>query len=182
MKTFDDMKLKRALVVTSAFLVGAVFSAPTAAEETQVAPYTMAVIADEAHGKRVTSGNYEQAISKITHGGVRTRDRFADQVNLCVAYAKSKDLDSANAACDAALAGLKRQERRATRNKKGLLYRDYQSNLALALSNRGVLHAVSGQPERAKADFAAAIELQTRISSIAKGNLERLERAAVPDA
>ena len=182
MKTIDDMKLKRALLVTGAVLVGAVFSAPTAAGETPTSAYTMTVIKDEAYGNRVTSGEYEQAISKITHGGVRTRDRFADQVNLCVAYAKSKDLESANAACDAALARLKQQERRATRNKKNLLYHDYQSNLALALSNRGVLHAVSGKSERAKADFAAAIELQTRISRIARGNLERLERSALPDA
>ena len=182
MKTLADMKMNRAFVLTCAVLLGPVFSLPAAAEETTAAVYKMTVIKDEAHGRRVTAGKYELAIDKITRGGVRAKDRFADQVNLCVAYAKTKDIENANASCNAALAGLKKQETRATRNKRSLLYSNYQRNLAVALSNRGVLFAVSGDTERAKENFAAAIELQTSVSHIAKSNLERLKQTALPDA
>ena len=182
MKTLTDMKTTRALVVTCALLLGPVFSLPVTAEETTAASYTMAVIKNEAHGRRVTAGKYEQAIDKITRGGVRAKDRFADQVNLCVAYTKTKDIENANASCNAALAGLKKQETRATRSKKSPLYGNYKKDLALALSNRGVLFAVSGDTERAKESFAAAIKLQTSLSHIAESNLERLEQSALPDA
>lgn len=184
MKTLNEMKPKQALLVLGAFFFSSTMSAPVVAEETPAMPYQMTVIKDEAHGWKVTSGDFEQAISKLTHGGTRMRNRFADQVNLCVAYAKTTDLESAGKACDAAIAHLKKQERRATRDrsKSSLMYRTYQRNLAVALSNRGVLLAVSGETERAKKDFAAAIELQTRLSSIARSNLERLEQSAVPEA
>lgn len=182
MKTFTDMKTTRAFAVACALLLGPVFSMPVTAEETPAAVYTMAVIENEAYGHRVTAGKYEQAIDKITRGGSHVKDRFADQVNLCVAYTKTKDTKSANLACSAALAGVKKQEGRATRSKKGPLYGSYKKDLAVALSNRGVLFAVAGDTERAKEDFAAAIELQTSLSHIARSNLECLEQAAVPDA
>lgn len=182
MKTLTDMKTTRALVVTCALLLGPVFSMPVTAEETPAAEYTMAVIKNEAYGRRVTAGKYEQAIDRITRGGGRVKDRFADQVNLCVAYTKTKDIENANAACNAALAGLRKQEARATRSKKGPLYGNYKKDLAVALSNRGVLFAVSGDAERAKESFAAAIELQTSLSHIAESNLERLRQSALPEA
>lgn len=178
MKT--DMKKTRAFGFACALLLG--FSMPVTAEETAAAAYTMAVIKNEAYGRQVTAGKYEHAIDKITRGGVRAKDRFADHVNLCVAYTKTKNIKSANRSCNAALAGLKKQEDRAMRSKKSPLYGAYTRDLAVALSNRGVLFAVSGDRARAKESFAAALELQTSLSQIAKRNLERLEQSALPDA
>ncbi len=180
MKTLADMKKARAFGLTCALLLG--FSMPVTAEETAAATYTMAVIKNEAYGRQVTAGKYDQAIEKITRGGVRAKDRFANHVNLCVAYTKTKDIESANLSCNAALAGLKKQEDRSTRSKKSAVYGAYERDLALALSNRGVLFAVSGDTKRARESFAAAIELQTGLSHLAKNNLERLERSALPDA
>lgn len=182
MKTLTDVKTTRASAITCALLLGPVFSMPVTAEETPAGAYTMTVIENEAYGNRVTAGRYEQAIDKITRGGGQGKDRFADQVNLCVAYTKTKDIESANLACNAALAGLKKREGRATRSKKGPLYGEYKKDLAVALSNRGVLFAVSGDAERAQESFAAAIELQTSVSHIAESNLERLRQSALPDA
>ena len=180
MKTVADMKATRALGIAGALLLG--FSMPVTAEETSAAAYTMAVIKNEAFGRQVTAGKYEQAIDRITRGGVHAKDRFADHVNLCVAYTKTKDIESANLSCNAALAGLEKQEERATRSKKSPLYGSYKRDLAMALSNRGVLFAVSGDAARARESFAAAIELQTGLSRIARNNLERLEQSALPDA
>ncbi len=180
MKTLADMKKRRAVGFTCALLLG--FSMPATAEETAAAAYTMAVIKNEAYGRQVTAGKYEHAIDRITRGGSNLKDRFADHVNLCVAYTKTKDIESANLSCNAALAGLKKQEDRATRSKKSPLYGSYKRDLAVALSNRGVVFAVSGDKARAKESFAAALELQTSLSHIAKSNLERLEQSALPDA
>ncbi len=180
MKTSTDVKTTHAFAIACTLLLG--FSMPATAGETPAAAYTMAVIKDEAHGRRVTAGKYQQAIDRITRGGTRVTDRFADQVNLCVAYAKTRDIDNANASCNAALAGLKRQEAYATRSKKSPLYGSYKRDLAMALSNRGVLFAVSGDTQRAKESFAAAIELQTSVSHIAENNLERLQQSALPEA
>ncbi len=180
MKTLADTKKASAFGFTCALLLG--FSTPVTAEETAAAPYTMAVIENEAYGRQVTAGKYEHAIDRITRGGSKARDRFANHVNLCVAYTKTRNIENANLACNAALAGLKKQEDRAMRSKKSPLYGSYKRDLAVALSNRGVLFAVSGDKARARESFAAALELQTSLSQIAESNLERLEQTALPDA
>lgn len=182
MKTSTDMKTTRAFGFTCTVLLGLVFSMPVTAEEVSAAAYTMAVIENEAFGRQVTAGKYERAIDRITRGGIHVKDRFADHVNLCVAYTKTKDIESAKLACNAALAGIRKQESRATRSGKSSLYGPYKRDLAVALSNRGVVFAVSGDAARARESFAAAIELQTGVSRIARSNLQRLEQAASPDA
>ncbi len=180
MKTSTDIETTRAFSFVCALLLG--FSMPATAEETPAAAYTMTVIKNEAHGRHVTAGKYEQAIDRITRGGTRGKDSFSDQVNLCVAYTKTRDIHNANASCNAALAGLKKREARATRSKKSPLYDNYKRDLAVALSNRGVLFAVSGDTQRAEESFAAAIRLQTSLSHIAVSNLVRLQQSALPDA
>ena len=184
MKQSHLMKPKHAIAVASALL--AIVTAPASATpaETESTPYVMTVISDAAHGRRVTAGKYSQAIQKITHGGQRTRARFADQNNLCVAYAKTVELDKAAAACEAAIAQLKKKEPRILRKSSviGGQLDAYRSDLSVALSNRGVLRAVAGKTELARQDFNAAIELRSRVSRIAEENLDRLEQAELPGA
>ena len=114
MKQSHWTKPKHAIAVASALL--AIVTAPAAAAEIELTPYVMAVISDDAHGRRVTSSKYEQAIQRITHGGKGTRASFADQNNLCVAYTKTIELDKAAAACDAALKEVRKREKRAMRS------------------------------------------------------------------
>lgn len=184
MKKTDETKPKHQFAVLGALLISATISAPALAENDGAAPFTMAVISNEAYGRSVTSGKFEQAIDSITAGGHRSRDRFADQTNLCVAYTKTSDLEKASVACDAAIARLKRRKGRASTSAwnysaEGQAYR---SELALALSNRGVLLAATGEIVLARKDFLAAIELETRSSSFAERNLDRLDRLETEDA
>lgn len=182
MKQSHWMKPKHAIAVTSALL--AIVTAPASATsaEPESTPYMMAVISNQAHGRRVTSGKYQEAIRKITHGGQRSRARFADQNNLCVAYAKTTELDKAAAACDAAIEQVRKREKRAMRSNDalGAQRHAFEYDLSLALSNRGVLRAVAGEAELARQDFVAAIELQSQPSRIAKKNLNRLEQGTLP--
>jgi tetratricopeptide (TPR) repeat protein len=104
----------------------------------------MAVISDESQGRAILSGDYDTAISKMT--------------NLCVAYAKTKDLQKAIQACDAAVADVTSQvskNRLMANNKHPAMRRD----LAIALSNRAVLFAIQGDLEMAQVGFKEAIKL-----------------------
>ena len=180
MKSLHAMKPRRIFVATGALLVTSLFSATTMAHDEAPLPYMMTVVQDEAYGHTVTRGRYENAIRRITSEGSRSPGRFADQVNLCVAYAKSVDMEKAGTACDKALAGVRKRRVAKSANSSSLAYRAYQQDLAIALSNRGVLRAVAGKFELAREDFTAAIELRGRVSKIAKKNLDRLELTRPP--
>ena len=182
MKQSHLTKPKHAIAVASALL--AIVTAPAQATPARAesTPYTMTVITDQAHGRRVTAGNYQQAIRRITHNGQHSRSRFADHNNLCVAYAKTVELDKAAAACDAAVEQVRKREKRAMRSTHpfGAAKHAFKADLSIALSNRGVLHAVAGKADLAREDFVAAIELRSHVSRIAEKNLDRLEQAELP--
>ena len=138
----------------------------------------MAVIVDGAYGDKVEAGHYEKAINRITKNGRRMPKNFAGQVNLCVAYTKTHEIQKASVACEAAIAELREQDSRMSRigNVRNKELRAYKADLALALSNRGVLLAASGDTERAKQDFVAALELRTKDSWIFENNLRRVDQ------
>ena len=178
MKKSYVMKQKHAYAALGALLFAATVATPVSAEESATTPFTMTVISDAAYGHSVVNGKYERAIDKLTRDGRLLRDEFADQTNLCVAYTKTRDIQKAGDACNAAIANVKKREGRVSRtsNKRSAEFRAYQSNLAVALSNRGVLRAATGDVELAKQDFQTALDLQTRLSTIVEGNLQRLEQ------
>lgn len=137
------------------------------------ASYEMAFFTDSAQGSKILSGNYEKAIEKITtrvHGD----DPLHVKTNLCVAYTKAGEIAAAEAACDAAVAAAKtfRKVRRSglALETPAQIRARY---MAIALSNRGVLNAVKGNLQAARADFDAALAQQARVPSV-RTNLEKL--------
>ncbi|MDJ0699386.1 MAG: hypothetical protein QNJ07_05975 [Woeseiaceae bacterium] len=141
---------------------GLVVMSGSASAEDNKSAYSMAVIIDAAEGRDVRKGKYEQAIAKLTEAKRnRTDDEFARSTNLCVAYTKTGELEKAEIACDQAV----------------MLYADNRFEperyRALALSNRGVLRAVKGDVELARADFEAATEIY-RLGRFTKDNLARV--------
>ncbi len=133
--------------------------------------YVMTVVADKAHGEQVVSGAYEEAIAAITSPQKRHRDTFAVNNNLCVAYTKSNDLAKAKQACADAL--------RTSKNSFGPWYvaDRKRTDQALALSNRGVIRAITGDDEGAREDFQRAIKLGRKLSAPVE-NLARLDSQA----
>ncbi len=135
--------------------------------------YTMAVMSETAYGNKIMAGNYAQAIEKINQKAGRY-DAFSKGTNLCVAYTKSGELELAEEACEAAVvAAGEAKQKRAGGVLAGAVSFDRDRNLAIALSNRGVLRAVKGQDEQAREDFDAALALNARLSA-PKVNLARL--------
>ena len=116
--------------------------------------YSLVVYNDSDQGKRLIRGEYEAVLDGI---GKTPFSRFERSNNLCGSRVLAKDFQLAEEACDAAVA--------ATANQYGR---------AMALSNRGVLHALKGERQLARADFEMAIDLSDDIAAAAS-NLERLE-------
>jgi tetratricopeptide (TPR) repeat protein len=175
MNPLNATKRHYAKAIVCGLLVTPLLGATASADEDAAAPFTMTVLTDEAYGAHVKSGKYEHAIAKLKQMDGRAINRFAEQNNLCVAYAKTTDLTNAVAACEAAIAEVKERETRASnRPKYSQVARAYRSDLAIALSNHGVLLAVQGAIDEARATFEAAMELKAGASRIASRNLDSL--------
>ena len=141
--------------------------------------YEMAFFTDSAQGSKILTGKYEQAIAKI-NTKTSYKDSLHVKTNLCVAYTKSGNIEEAAVACEEAVVAAKsfRKVRRsdlAVETPAQIRAR----YLAIALSNRGVLNAVMGDFDAARADFDAALEQQARLSSV-QANIEKLETAEDP--
>ena len=138
--------------------------------------YEMAYFNDTAQGSKIQTGKYEQAIEKIN---IKARPGHALHVktNLCVAYTKAGNIEEATVACEEAVMAAKtfRKVRRsdlAVQTPTQIRAR----YLAIALSNRGVLKAVTGNFDAARADFDAALAQEAHVASI-RANIEKLETA-----
>lgn len=138
----------RILFTTLAGMLLTCVSATTAAESPEGA-FEMLVISDEAFGKAVIQGDHETAIYNMTAVSERRFSRFSVSNNLCVAYVRADDPEQAAAHCDKAVSisrWLPDRER------------------AVALSNRGVLLAITGQPTAALRDLRTAARLRSRLA------------------
>lgn len=141
------------------------------------AGFEMKAVADREHGDRVLTGNYPQAIARNRTwakaiAGNTDPERvfpFAVSTNLCVAYTMTARLQDAQAPCDAAVQAAEVGASRGQRRNH-----DYLTEWATALSNRGVLRALSGDATGARADFARAMTLGSA-SSLPETNLARLD-------
>jgi hypothetical protein len=129
--------------------------------------YQLTAIADDAKGKYVVDGEYGTAIEKLESQDVK---HFAAETNLCVAYTISGDDAAAKGACDNALTLIVEGKG----NRSVRVYGNYRRSLALALSNRGVFRALTGDLQGAKLDLTRAVDLHSNLRQ-AKANLLRLE-------
>lgn len=129
-------------------------------------PYGMSVILDRAHGDLVQRGDYLDAIQRITHGSRQLP--FAANNNLCVAQTKLNDFGQAELSCDIAV---QLAEFAAEHGHRPDL--DYVTELAVALSNRGVLRAMTGDLAGAEDDFRKAAGLNPETDTPAQ-NLSHL--------
>jgi tetratricopeptide (TPR) repeat protein len=131
--------------------------------------FQMAAVIDRARGDAVLAGNYGRAIEALERSG---RKHFASRTNLCIAYTLSGDLAKADAECGAALRLSKDKVEHASDSTRRVARRD----VAVALSNLGVVKAVSGDLSGAYQDFTLAVEIDPRMRQ-ADANLQKLRKA-----
>ena len=173
-----QMKTRRGRKLTGlvATMIAAACMSTTSTAATD-SHYTMAAISDAAHGRKVLSGDYEGAIDKIRMSDSSSVRNFYSANNLCVAYVQLRDTANASKACDTAVSGI--QTMLAKKRENSYSYAVYERFLAIALSNRGVLRAISGDEELAYEDFSDALRLKASISA-PETNLARLSEATPP--
>jgi Flp pilus assembly protein TadD len=138
--------------------------------------FVMNYYEDAAQGALVEDGAYQTVIDRLA---ARTTDgarRVADQINLCVAYTKTKQIDKATESCDLALARAGKSVIRSSLYESRRVARARaDEERAIALINRGVLYAVTGDVQEARELFELAADLQTRNES-AEMNLVMLQK------
>lgn len=147
------------------------------AGETPHDAFVMTVYSDSAHGTAILDGQSAEVVSKLAdQSGDGSRD-LAEQVNLCVAFTKTKQLEKATAACDDAVAMSVREARRLDRTGRfgRRTTRVADTGRAIALTNRGVLYAIAGDEDKARVMFEMALLLKSQEKS-ASTNLAHLER------
>lgn len=152
---------KAALVTAALTIAASVVQAGT--------PYEFTVIDTTRHGAEVLEGQYEKAIVRIREDGAADLS-FSESTNLCIAYTKSGDTESAMESCDRAVD--------IARESNGLprfsgLYASGNASgkdldLVIALSNRGVVHAAAGDESRALEDLREADALRPHLRAVAK--------------
>ena len=177
-QSFTENKrlLKSALGLIAAGCFG------TAAADAVESPYTVAVISDAAHGRQVLQGKYEDAIRNIKPSQRGAYARYYAANNLCVAYVMTRNIDAAATACNDAITAIRGiVDRQPGTAKRSDIARTQRKFLAMALSNRGVLNAISGDEERARKDFTQALALEAGLPAPAS-NMARLSSADLPPA
>ena len=169
-------------ILTSVLGLAAFGFAGTATAETDASHYTVAVISDAAQGRKVLQGQYEHAIDSIRSPRRGAYARYYAANNLCVAYVMTRNVEAAATACENAITTMatmvKKQDNKPTLSGHAKAQRKF---LAIALSNRGVLNAINGDEDLARADFKKALELGTRIEAPAI-NMARLSKQLSPQA
>lgn len=131
-------------------------------------PLVFTAIDTTRHGNDVLDGQYEEAIARIRQDGA-TDLGFSESTNLCIAYTKSGDTANALESCDRAV-DIARETNAMRWFARG--YAPYNArrkdlDLVIALSNRGVVHAASGDDALALEDLheADALKSHLRVAS-----------------
>lgn len=146
------MLVKKVFIVAGSMAM-AVSAAVQAEEKLQLTAVT-----DRAQGQAIVAGDYRTAIANLNAAD----RRFASSTNLCVALAATGELQHAQSACEAALQITERSLRHADFASERALQRD----LALALSNMGVISVMSGEAGRGEAYFERASELRAGLAPV----------------
>lgn len=153
----------------------ALLMSPAARAEPESPKFAMMVVEDAAAGNDILNGSIDSATRKLAAMKGKKRKGFATHTNTCVAYLKAKQVAKASEACDEALSFARAQMYAlgSKRRKNKLRAHQVQFELAVALSNQGVLLAVTGETERAMQAFDSAAELKLN-RKLVRNNIKRL--------
>lgn len=138
----------------------------TQASENSAGRFVMTVYEDMAQGRAILEGSADEVIDVLMEEKGAEEFSFEENVNLCVAFTQVKRIREAMRACDAAVSASHEKARRIRRTASPVYtpVREAKDVLAIALGNRGVLHAITGEREQARELFEKALDLQSRRS------------------
>lgn len=165
--------------VTAAVATGLLLVSHPAAADAAERAFEMKAYVDYAGGRQVIAGDYAVAIQAASRAAEQDGERgMIANTNLCVAFTKTGQFARAEAACTRALTLAERSRVSVPLLRYG--YDVRQQDIVTALSNRGVLRAVSGDPLGAARDFREATGVAGTAVDVPRRNLTYLE-ASVAD-
>jgi tetratricopeptide (TPR) repeat protein len=118
--------------------------------------FMVTVYSDSRGSQELLSGHYDAALARIEASqGLDEANRFEAATNLCVAQMMAGRFGSARTACDAAVKTA-RSAAIATPTWGPPAGGAYQADVAIAYSNRAVLHWLTDDTQSAASDLAQA--------------------------
>jgi hypothetical protein len=125
----------------------------------QESPFALTAYADAAGGERLIAGQYDTALVQIRSAPqTEANAPGVDKTNACVAHAVLKQLDQAGKACDEAVTAANRDRM----HSAGIVSRsrlDENESLAIAYTNRAIVHSLAHEGVRCAEDLAEAYSL-----------------------
>jgi hypothetical protein len=157
------------LAFAAALLVG---SAAHAAEQEPPRTFELTAFSNTTGGAALSSGDYNTALDQLA-AHAHSLDADSLSTNRCVAYAVTRRMEAARAACDAAVHDAEQQiaSLPVSMSWARAEYRDY---LALAYTNRAVLKWISSDTAAAQADLKRAAAVAPKAEFVAR-NLTALQ-------
>ncbi len=143
------------------------------AAETTSTPMVLTAYINGPGGESVIAGKYDAALKEIDlDHSMSSTDYSAKVTNRCVAYAAKKQLTEAMTACDAAVQSAKYDRMSSQRYSPGSAREN--AYVAIAYTNRAVVHMMAKDSESAKSDLARAKSLAPSAEFVSK-NLAAVE-------
>jgi hypothetical protein len=155
MKHLPATRAKRAhtlrLTIAAALLCAGAVQAADDSGKPMLSGYTNAV-----GGESLLAGQYTTMLEQLRKLPPAAVERsYTSTTNLCVAYIATRQFESAQSACDAAIHAARR-EKNLMGDWSGWSRKNYHRSVALAYSNRAVLHWLMHDTEQATRDMARA--------------------------
>jgi hypothetical protein len=155
------MKSFTAVLLASISLAGAAHGADAHQ------PFVLTAYSNGAGGKHLLAGKYALALAEIQASKNNMITASAYPTNLCVAHTGLRHWNEAKMACDAAI---KDAERRKPRGFVSPLSdaEDHNTYIAIAYSNRAVVHWLSKEAVPAAEDLAKAHKMAPQADFVAR--------------
>jgi hypothetical protein len=144
--------------------------------------FVFTAYSDAAGGADVVAGRYRAALEELNGSpNITDLDPSATNTNRCVAYSMTLQWQDAHAACDAAVR--EASERRLARAGE-LSWQTPSENdrLAVAYTNRAVMHWLAHDDAAAHGDLAKALQLSPQATFVARNVAALKMHAQVAEA
>jgi hypothetical protein len=159
------------LAIASAAQGGALLAGSVAHAADQPNKFVMTAYTNGAGGESLVSGDYQSGLTQALRG-VAGDDTTV--TNKCVAYTMTAQLTAAQSLCDEAVKSAQRDLWHLSASGASLWeQRTLQESLAIAYSNRAVLHWLANDSPAAERDLADAVAIMPKADYVAR-NLSAL--------
>jgi hypothetical protein len=133
-------------------------------------PFVLTAYSNGAGGKNLLAGKYELALTEIEASKNNTIMASTHATNLCVAQTALRHWNEARVACDAAIKDAVRRKPRGFVSPLSDAV-DHDTYIAIAYSNRAVVHWLSKEAVPAAEDLAKAHKMAPHADFVARNIL-----------